>query len=422
MLTYNKYTLSNGLRVIIVPNDSKQVVTTLAMFGVGSRYEDESEAGISHILEHMFFKGTKKFPNSLLVSEYMEEIGGEYNAFTSKEYTGYYTKTASKYLENSIDFISEILVNSLFDATELDKEKGVILQELDMYEDMPMEVVGNRFERALFCNNSLGRDIIGYKNSIQATTSEGLIDYKNRFYTSNNCTIVIVGNVGAFSDSDILKLLENKFLFVPGTLPSYESVLSCDKPALSLTNKKTEQSHLVVGFPGVSFDSEDKFKLKMLSVILGGIASSRMFTEIREKRGLAYSVRSSTSNYGDTGSLETYAGVPHSKVAEVIESILFEYDRIKSDLKDGEIRKAKEVLYGRILIGFDDTNELANNFALNETMSGKILTPDELIAKYQALQLSEIVDVANRFIDKNKVVLSFIGRDLTDQDAKLLIK
>jgi putative Mn2+ efflux pump MntP len=258
------------------------------------------------------------------VSEFVEEMGGEYNAFTSKEYTGYYVKVASKYLNKSIEFLSDILTESLFDSKELEKEKNVILQELDMYEDMPMEAVGNHFERALFTGNSLGRDIIGYKRTILETTRNNLKEYIGKSYLSNNCTVVIAGNIGDLNLEDVTQLVKDKFNFPTGNLPKYQQFNSKNARQLNIVNKKTEQSHLVIGYPGASYQNDERFALKLLAIILGGVASSRMFAEIREKRGLAYSVRSTTGTYLDTGSLETYAGVPHEKVLETMSAILNE--------------------------------------------------------------------------------------------------
>jgi predicted Zn-dependent peptidase len=221
---------------------------------------------------------------------------------------------------------------------------------------------------------------------------------------------------------EIVSRIEEKFTLSMGDIPEFVPVNHKLHSQYNITTKKTEQSHLVVGFPGVSYKSNDKFKLKMLSVILGGIASSRMFSEIRERRGLAYSVRSTVGNYLDTGSIETYAGVPHSEVLEVIEAMLCEYDKIKSDLTVAELNKAKGVLYGRILIGFDDTNELANHFALNETLGKSIMSPEELIKKYESISMDDLTDMANKYFDRKKVVLSFIGPSLETSKVEQLIK
>jgi predicted Zn-dependent peptidase len=212
MNKYIKHTQKNGLRVILVPDNSKNVVTTMVIVGTGSRYESEEFAGISHVLEHMFYKGTKKRPSSAAISTFIEEIGGEFNAFTSKEYTGFYTKVAAKHLPKSIDFLSDLLINPLFDQKELEKEKQVILQEYDMYQDLPMEIASSRFEEALFGKNSLGRDVIGYRDSIKKISRQDLFDYKEQHYQLGNIIVVVAGNIDSIAQSELFQRLKKASL------------------------------------------------------------------------------------------------------------------------------------------------------------------------------------------------------------------
>lgn len=406
---YSKKTLSNGIRLILIPDDSKQVMTALALFGVGSRYEREEEAGISHVIEHMYFKGTKKRPTAQEISEFVESFGGEHNAFTSKEYTGYYVKAAAKFVDEAIDYLSDLVVNPLIRNEDLEREKGVIIQEMDMYEDLPMEIVSNKFELALFGKNSLGRDVIGYKSSVNGLNAEKLLEYRKKYYEGSNTILVLAGNFGGKTENEIVKLMEDSFSFSSNKTPAYPKVSLNLKKASIVISRKTEQSHLIVGFAGVPFANREKYALKMLALILGGSMSSRMFSEIREKRGLAYSVRSSVSTFHDIGSIETYAGVPHEKVEETIEAMLGEYRKAKKDISEAELEKAKQIMFGRMLISLEDSNDLANFYAMSELMTGEILAPGQVVEEYQKLEVADILEAANKYLNDDTLTLSYVG-------------
>lgn len=412
---YKKIILKNGLRLILAPDDSKQVLTALAVFGVGSRYENEKEAGISHVLEHMVFKGTKKRPSSLKIAEFIENIGGEHNAFTAKEYTGFYAKTASKYLDEAVDFLADLLVNPLLREEDLAKEKPVIIQEIDMYEDLPMEVAANKFEYTLFGDNALGREIIGYRQSIESLSSADLINFRASNYSGPNCVIVLAGNFGGRSEKEIISLAESKFVLPGGKPPVLPEIELNQKKSVSLVQRKTEQSHLVIGFRGVSSKNTDKYRLKMLALILGGSMSSRMFVEIREKRSLAYAVKSSTATYLGTGLVDTYAGVPHQRVTEAVEAIMEQYQKIRKDITELEVKKAKEIIYGKKLISLEDTSEVAIHYALAELLGEDLISPAELIKIYQGITLDELVGVAGEYLTENNLALSYVGPESLEQ-------
>jgi predicted Zn-dependent peptidase len=392
-----------------VPSKAKDVVTTMILFGTGSRYESEEKAGISHILEHMFFKGSKKRPTAIELAEFIESLGGENNAFTSKEYTGYFAKVASKYLDKAIEYLSDLLSEPLFLAEELEREKGVILQELDMYEDQPMEVVNSKFDLALLGKNSLGRDVIGYKDSILSVNHDDLFEYKDRQYTASNTVLVIAGNFGELSLEDLLQQIEKSFIFPEKTADKYQPIQINSGKNRTIFHKDIEQSHLILGFPGASYENTDRHALKMLSLILGGSMSSRMFVQIREKRGLAYAVRTSSGSYLDAGTIETYAGVPHARVDETIEAITNEYKKIKEDLSLDEVKRAKQIIYGRMLISLEDTSEIANSFAMPELLTGKIVTPAEALAIYEKIEREDLIRVAQKYLDLDKLSMAYVG-------------
>lgn len=419
-MEYTLKTLKNGLRLILVPRRATEVVTVMAMFKVGSRQEETDIAGISHVLEHMHYKGTPKRPTGFSVAEFIESIGGEHNAFTGKEYTGYYVKIMPKHLEKGFDFLSDNLLNSKIEDSELDREKGVIIQEINMYEDLPMQMVGSHFEKIIFGDNALGRDIIGRKESVSATTSAKLFDYKEKYYQAKNAVVVLAGNFGKYSDQEIAKLVEKYFQFKNEPVKKTSPVKINNKKSHYIENKKTEQTHLVVGFKTVSFNHPDYFALDLLATVLGGSMSSRMFSEVREKRGLAYSVKTRTSEYSESGTIETQAGVGHGKLYEATEAIMGEYKKVKEELvSDSELAKVKEITLGKMLIGIEDSEEIAFHYASEALLADKILTYDEMRKIYQKITASDIMRVAKKYLVDEKMGLAVIGPKI---DKKKLLK
>lgn len=419
----HKEVLGNGLRVILVPNAGSSVVTAMVMFGVGSRYEPNDLAGISHILEHMNYKGTAKRPTPIDVAKSVESFGGEHNAFTGKEYTGYYVKAAPRHLADALDFLADITLNSKLSSVELEREKGVIIEEVNMYEDAPMELIENKFEQALFGNNALGRDVIGTKETIRAVKAEDLKQYRSDYYAGSNSVVVLAGNFTDQNETELIKLVEKHFSF-----PKTESVglkpITLDQAKSQVViDKKTEQSHLVIGFYGPAFAHPDRYKVKLLSVILGGSMSSRMFTEIRERLGLAYAVRTTTGSYGDTGSIETQVGVPHDKVEKTIEAVLAEYRKIRDrKVSNEELARAKEIVLGRMLISFEDSLEMALHYALGETVAGQTITPKELARLYEKVQVADILETARKYLQDKTMALAYIGPALKEADLEKIYR
>lgn len=423
MTDYTLKTLKNGLRLILIPRTSTEVVTLLAMFRVGSRQESDDISGISHVLEHMHYKGTKKRPSGFKISEFIESIGGEHNAFTGKEYTGYYAKVMPKHLAHAFDFLSDILMNSKFDSVELEKEKKVIIQEINMYEDLPMEMVGSHFEKVIFGDNALGRDIIGTKQTVGAATREKLLNYKERFYRPENAVIALSGNFGDCSEAHIEALAEKYFPFDRKEVEMTPAIELASKKNMRIVEKKTEQSHLVVGFRTVSLNHPDYFKLELLGIILGGSMSSRMFEEIREKRGLAYSVRTHSCSFVESGAIMTQAGTEHNKIYEAIEAIIGEYSKIKqSKVPQAELDKAREIILGKMLIKFEDSEEVAYHFASEVLLAKEILTLEKIKEIYQKITPDDILEVAQKYLIDDRMGLSFIGPEIDEKKIENLFK
>jgi predicted Zn-dependent peptidase len=422
MFQYKKLRLKNGLRLILAPQKNTQAVTILAMVGAGSKYESDSIAGISHFLEHLFFKGTKKRPNTKAISEYLDAIGGEYNAFTSKEYTGFYAKVAAKHLKRAFDFISDILQNAMFPAQEIEKEKFVILEEMKMHLDTPMIHISELFETLLYGKQPAGRMIIGTEKAIMSLGRENFISYLKKLYQTGNMVLCVAGN---FRKKEIKKMAENYFakLFRGKGAGKQEVVEKQKKPQILVQTKKTDQTHLCLGARAYHHLDPRRYPLALLSLIFGGTMSSRLFINIRDKFGLAYYIKSSVESYTDSGYLIVQAGVDNQKAGEAIKLIILE---IKKILKDGvtkdELKRAKENLKGKMLLELETSDELAMFLTSQELLKKKTETVREIFKKIDAVTLSEIKKTAKDVFKNNKLNLAVIGSKVSKDNLQKIFK
>ncbi len=406
---YYKKTLKNGLRLIMVPDKNSQSVTALTMVGAGSKYETKKENGISHFLEHMFFKGTKKRPNKNEIAEDLDKIGGMYNAFTSKEYTGYWAKVRKDKIDLAVDWTADIFLNSLIPAREVSKERGVIIEEYNMYMDMPQIFAEDVWEKLLYGNQPAGWPIIGTKENIKRFKRKDFLDYMNNHYSPSN-TVVCVS--GAFNKEKIKK--EIKKIYggeAKRKTRSKEKVIEKQSaPASSVFYKKTDQTHLRLGARGVSLSDEKKFAQQILSTILGGNMSSRLFISVREKNGLAYYVRASSEHFTDSGYLIVSAGVPHNKIEKTIGLVLKEFRDIKRNgVSAKELKKAKEYLKGTATLSLESSHQKAGFYAAQELLRGKVLTPKQKFAKIDAVSAKDIKNLAKEIFVPQKINLALVG-------------
>ncbi|MFH0955807.1 MAG: pitrilysin family protein [Candidatus Falkowbacteria bacterium] len=411
---YETKTLDSSLEIITTPISGTKTITVLVIVATGSRFENKDNSGISHFLEHMFFKGTKKRPTTLAISSELDRVGGEFNAFTGKEYTGYFVKVEASQLELALDVLSDILLNSKFDATEIDREKGVIIEELNMYLDNPVVYIEDLFEQCLYGDTPAGRDTIGTKKTILKFNRKKVLDYVGSQYSSNK---TIVSLAGSFN-SKAVKLI-NKY-FNNFSKKNYRDKLKTnneqDRPELNLFYKKTDQAHLSLGVRAYAFADRDEMTAKIISIILGGTMSSRLFTELRERRGLAYYVRTHNEPYTDSGYLTTQAGVPIEKLAEAIKIILGEYKKITEKLVSAEeLSRVKQCLVGRTAINLESSDSLANWYARQailfkeQNKTGGILTPKNYYAQIKKISALDIRRVAKEIFVKQKLNLAAIG-------------
>lgn len=408
-MKYQKHTLKNGLRIILAPMQDTETATVIVMAGVGSRYESAKENGIAHFLEHMFFKGTKKRPNTIDISKELDAIGAEYNAYTSKDHTAYYAKVEAHHLDTALDVVSDIFLNAKLEGEEIERERGTILQEINMYEDMPQRMVGEHFEKLLYDGYSLGREIIGSKENIKSFKRGDFIKYLNRGYTSEN---VVVGVAGKINPKKVKKDIEKYFARIrKGKRPALKKVKERQaRPQVFIRHKKTDQTHIVLGVRGYDMFHEDRFTLSVLATILGGGMSSRLFTEVRERRGLAYSVHTSFDTYHDAGYLATQCGVEHNNLEKTIAVILSEYKKIAVNLVDKEeLKKAKEYLKGHFALGMEGSDDVVGFLVTQEVLRDKITLPREYNKMIDRVTVEDVLRVAKDIFTNNKLNMAIIG-------------
>src|SRR5215469_7527144 len=317
-MKFNRKVLSNGLRVLTIPMPSFESATVLVMAGAGSRYETQKNSGISHFLEHMAFKGTDRRPTAMDISSLIDGMGGEFNAFTGKETTGYYIKSSKDKVETSLDVLSDMLLHSKFDPEEIEKEKGVIIEEINLYEDMPARKIGDIYEQLLYGNTPMGWDIAGSKEVIRSITRDDFMSYLAELYSASNLTVVVSGGIDSEKTFELAEKYfgEMKKFTTKKFDPLHEQQAA---PAVLVKQKQTEQIHIALGVRTIPISSPKRYPLSVLSAILGGGMSSRLFHEVREKRGLAYYVRSSSDEYSDAGTLVSTAGIDPKRIVEAVE-------------------------------------------------------------------------------------------------------
>ncbi len=390
---------------------SFESATVLVMAGAGSRYESKKNNGISHFLEHMAFKGTPKRPSALAISSLIDGIGGEFNAFTGKETTGYYIKAGKNNVELCLDVLSDMLMNSLLDEKEIEKEKGVVIEEINLYEDTPVRKIGDIYEQLLYGDTPLGWDIAGEKDSIRTITRADFMEYLDNFYSGSNITVVIAGGIDS---AETEHLVEKYFGQMKkfDTKP-YESVQDGqDKPNVLVREKNTEQIHIALGVRTVAIDHEDKYPLSVLASVMGGGMSSRLFEEVREKRGLAYYVRTHSDHYMDCGSVVSMAGIDPKRVEEAVSVMMEQYRTVAAGLlniTDEELKKAKEYLKGHLVLELEDSRSVASFYAHQELTEKIVDNPDDVLKKIDAVTKDQVDEVGKRYFKNEGLNLALIG-------------
>jgi predicted Zn-dependent peptidase len=409
MSLYQKSTLSNGTRVIFVPSHDTQACTVLALFEVGSRYESDKLAGASHYVEHMMFKGTKRRPNTMDISRDLDSVGADYNAFTGKDYTGYYIKLNAERTSLAIDMLHDMLFASTYRADECKREREVIKEEINMYEDNPLMHAEELLEELVYLG-ALARPIAGTHATMDGIGREALMRYRDEYYAPSRMVLSVAGKIG----DGVLSQLEETFGRVREPKKKARhftpSPLRSGGPRLTLKYKETEQVQFTLGFPGHPYGHPKLAALSVLSIILGGGMSSRLFTEVRERRGLAYSVRAGLSPYQDVGNFAIQAGLTKAKIGEGIKVILHELSKVVSaGVTAEELTRGKEYIKGKTVLGLEESSALAEFFAKQELLQRRVETPEEKLAKIDAVTREDIRSVAREVFRESRLSAALIG-------------
>jgi predicted Zn-dependent peptidase len=403
-------TLPSGLRLVLLPRSERQVVTFMVLIGVGSRYETEEQSGLSHFLEHMFFKGTERRPKTEQIAEAIEKLGGAFNAFTSEEVTAYHVTCAAEHLAEAAEVVADILLRPLFPAEEIERERGVITEEIRMYTGIPMRHIDHLWTRALYGGHPLGRRVDGSEATVAALQRADFSDYVDKHYHTGNTVVSVAGK---FEPAVVRSLTADLFKSLPmgaATVPEAAPEPLPRQRVVSERRTDLEQTQLMVGVPGLSLKDERRWAGELLAAILGGGMSSRLFLSVRERAGLAYVVRTSLQLLTDTGSLVTQAGVRTEAAAKAAKLILAEYDKIQQELVlEEELNKVKEMTYGHMMLGLEETTSLATAAGGEELLEDQVLTPQEIKEKLWAVSREDIRQVAQELLAPPRRALAVLG-------------
>lgn len=420
-MKYIKKVLPNGITILLVPSQESESVVVDFFVKTGSRSETAKENGISHFLEHFLFKGTEKYPNAMAITELIDGIGGEMNANTGKEHTQYYIKAQHTHLELIFEVLTEMLQRPIMDKDELEKEKGVIIEELNMYRDLPMAEIENVLENTMWPNQSLGRNIVGTENTVKKFTTKMFRSYMKNHYQPEN---MIIGISGKYDLKHVNFLIKKYWSKVKNKKhhkwPKVKD--GQNQIRIKLQYKKTQQAHLALAFKGLSSKDPRGHIALVLATILGGGMSSRLFYEIRERRGLAYYVRCASNSYQDTGMFQVNAGVQVDKAAEAVAVIKQELVRIQNFVVDAkELQKAKEYLKGRTTLALEDSQSRLDWVIEQEAFHPKILTPKEIFKKIDSVTAKELQNMAKFLFRSNKATLAILGPYKTENIFKKIL-
>ncbi|MFA5348811.1 MAG: pitrilysin family protein [Candidatus Paceibacterota bacterium] len=416
------HTLQNGLKILLVPYTGTQAAAVFVSAKTGSKNETKEINGISHFLEHMVFKGTEKMKDQTELSEAIDKLGGGFNGFTSEENTSYYAKVANQHLELAIDWVSQLYLKPIIPAHDVKKEKSIIIEEINMYKDNPMSFVANLWQGLLYPDQPAGWPIAGTKKSVNNIKHKDLVNYWKNNYVANNTLVCLAGN---FDSKKALSLLKKYFGKINDGKSNIKPRLieKQKSPALKIHFKETDQTHLLLGVKTFNVHDKRKYPLALLSETLGGMMSSRLFIEIREKRGLAYYVGTSTEENIDSGFLVTRAGVENKNSYEAVKAILEEYKKVRKEgITAEELKKAKDYIKGQTVLGLESCEALAGFYSGQELAGEKIKTPKEIFKEIDKIEKSDIVKVAKDVFRPERLNLAMVG-PISDQNKfKQLLK
>src|SRR5918997_649384 len=400
MGVYERQTLSNGTRVLTAPMPHAQSTSCFLMYAAGSRYEEKDTNGIAHFAEHMFFKGTERRPTSKDITTEIDSIGGEFNAFTGKEYTGYYVRCGAEQRDTALDVLVDMLRNSKFEPAEIEREKGVIVEEMNMYYDTPRDFLEGVYDELLYGDQPLGWDIIGTKETVRAATRETFLEYLDRWYRAPRMVAGLAGAVGDDAVARVGELLGD-VRNGTGTAPA-PVAWSQERPQVKIHSKTSDQAHVRLGVHSYPLDHPDRYALSLLATVLGGGMSSRLFSEVRERRGLAYYVYGYNQGYTDAGTLFAQGGVDIDRIDEAVSTIVTEFGRIAADpVEADELEKARNFSKGRLVLSLEDPRGSIMFGLRSEVLEGRVREPDEVLAGIDAVTVEDVQRVAQDVVREN---------------------
>jgi predicted Zn-dependent peptidase len=406
------------MRIITVPMKDNPTVTVLVLVETGSEYENKNNSGISHFLEHVCFKGTAKRPSAFDITKELDNIGSQYNAFTSLEYTGYYAKAEHKSFDKILDVVSDLYLNPIFPEKEIEKEKGVIIEEINMYQDLPQRIVVEEFYKLLYGDQPAGRNIAGTKENVQKINRTDLIDYRSRHYVASATTIIVAGRI---DEKEATKKIINSFKDI-GTWKKdgKEKVVENQKtPQVALSNKFPDQTHIILGVR--TFNTYNKYNsiIRIMNGVLSGGMSSRLFQKMRDELGICYYIGSDDDTFTDHGFFAVSAGVDSKRVKEAITAILYELNKFKTTLvKSDELDKVKQYLIGNLNLGLESSDSLAMYYGGQEVLRKDIKKPEDIIKEIKAVTAEEIKFVAERIFKDEGLNLAIVGKFKDDKEFK----
>ena len=413
--------LGNGLRLILVPQASSFAASVLILVEAGSEYETKRTNGISHFLEHMTFKGTTKRPRPGTIAEELTALGAQHNAFTSEEFTGYWAKSDARKLPRVLDIISDLYLNPILAPEEIEKEKGVIVEEINMYEDTPTQKVHDIFSALLYGDQPAGWDVTGTKENVRRFTREDLVRYREGRYSASGTVVVVSGKM---NEKAVIAAVKSSF----GGLPRRRIVSKGPtrehqtKPQALVKFKASDQGHLVLGFRAFDLFDKRKHALRVLADILGGSMSSRLFKKVRDELGAAYYIGAGTDLSLDHGVFAVSAGVDHAKIETVIKAVLEECRKLTRDLvPEAELRRSKDHMIGNVLLGLETADELASFYGTQEILQKTLLPPDELVDRIKKTTAEEVRAVARSVFKNEGLNLAVIGPYRTSAAFKKIL-
>jgi len=408
-MQFSKKILKNGLRVVTVPMKDNPTVTVLVLVETGSKYETKRINGISHFLEHMCFKGTMKRPKAIDISKELDALGSQYNAFTAQEYTGYYAKSDAKHFNKILDLVSDIYLNSTFPDAEIEKEKGVIIEEINMYEDMPSRHVQDLMMSLLYGDQPAGWNIAGEKSNILDMKRDDFVKYKKEHYVPKATTLVVAGHV---SEKEVLSEVDKIFGNIKNTKksPKLKVKENQNKPKVLVKYKATDQTHFVLGVRTYDLFHKDNAVFTLLGGVLGGGMSSRLFQKLREEMGVGYYVRAYNDTYTDHGFFQISAGVDNKRIDEVILAVILECKKLKTYVVDeDELEKTKECLIGNMKLSLESSDDIANFYGGQELLKKKIVMAEEKAKELRKVTAKDIQRLANQIFKDKNLNLALIG-------------